>query len=33
MVHNNKHNTTTATYYLLLNKHLRSGKKSVADLR
>ena len=29
----NKHNHTTTTYYLLLNKKIREGKKSVADLK
>lgn len=29
----NKHNHITATYYLLLKKHLRSGGDSIADPR
>ena len=29
----NKHNHTTTTYYLLLTKKIREGKKSVADLK
>ena len=27
----NKHNHVTATYYLLLKKHLRNGGDSIAD--
>ena len=29
----NKHNHITATYYLLLKKHLRNGGESIADVR
>ncbi len=29
----NKHNSITATYYLLLKKHLKSGGESIADPR
>jgi 5'-AMP-activated protein kinase catalytic alpha subunit len=29
----NKHNHITATYYLLLKRHLRSGGESIADPR
>ena len=29
----NKHNTVTATYYLILKKHLKAGGDSVADAR
>ena len=29
----NKHNTVTATYYLILKKHLKAGGESVADAR
>jgi 5'-AMP-activated protein kinase catalytic alpha subunit len=29
----NKHNHITATYYLLLKKHLKSGGESIADPR
>ena len=29
----NKHNTVTATYYLILKKHLKEGGESVADAR
>jgi 5'-AMP-activated protein kinase, catalytic alpha subunit len=29
----NKHNHITASYYLMLKKHLRDGKHSVADAR
>lgn len=28
----NRHNHTTTTYYLLLKKHIRNGKTSIADL-
>ena len=29
----NKHNHVTATYYLLLKKHLKNGGESIADPR
>ena len=29
----NKHNYVTATYYLLLKKHIRNGGASIADAR
>lgn len=29
----NKHNTVTATYYLILKKHLKAGGDSIADAR
>ena len=29
----NKHNHITATYYLLLKKHLKAGGESIADYR
>ena len=29
----NKHNTVTATYYLIFKKHLKAGGESVADAR
>ena len=29
----NKHNTITATYFLLLKKHVKSGGESIADPR
>ena len=29
----NKHNTVTATYYLILKKHLKAGGESIADAR
>jgi 5'-AMP-activated protein kinase catalytic alpha subunit len=29
----NKHNHITATYYLLLKKHLKNGGQSIADYR
>lgn len=29
----NKHNTVTATYYLIFKKHIKAGGKSVADAR
>ncbi|EAR91137.2 Serine/Threonine kinase domain protein (macronuclear) [Tetrahymena thermophila SB210] len=32
MIQNNKHNQITATYYLLLNSHIRNGGVSIADL-
>lgn len=32
MVATNRHNSVTATYYLLLNDHIRSGGVSIADL-
>ncbi|KAL4462024.1 hypothetical protein ABPG74_000869 [Tetrahymena malaccensis] len=32
MIQNNKHNQVTATYYLLLNSHIRNGGVSIADL-
>jgi hypothetical protein len=32
MIEKNKHNYITATYYLLLEKFLRTGAHSVADL-
>ena len=29
----NKHNTVTATYYLILKKHIKAGGDSIADAR
>lgn len=33
MILNNKHNSVTSTYYLMLLKHIRNGGYSIADLR
>ena len=32
MIKNNKHNSVTSTYYLLLLKFIREGGRSKADL-
>ena len=29
---NNRHNSITTTYYLLLKKHIRKGGQSIADI-
>ena len=33
MIVNNKHNQVTATYYLMLMKHIKYGGFSTADLK
>jgi hypothetical protein len=32
MIVNNRHNSTTTCYYLILKRHLRKGGQSVANI-